>query len=372
MKTSKRRIIHILHELKFSGAEIMYVDAAPFFQERGCDLLVVATGRKLGEFATHFENAGYIIFHKPYPILRYYLTRIRYYRNFIRFLKNEKIDCVHIHSNGTMWGMAMCAWLANVRSVYTFHSVFSTNYYSYVYHFLLRWSAKLIFQCRFQTISDSVYENELALFHNNTTKISNWYGNNRFYPASLNEKCRVRKELNIKENILVIISVGGCNPGKQHCEVLLALEILVKTYPEALFLGTGETETSEKSLAIKLGVSDNVRFLGNQSNVRNYLIASDIYIMPSKKEGMPITTIEAMACNLPAILYNVPGLRDFNKTGMNSILIPEDHKILAETVNYLFSNKAEAEKISLNGKHFVENNFNMVINAGKIFDLYGF
>ena len=43
------KILHILHELKFSGAEIMYVDAAPIFQKLGCELAVVNTAPHLGE-----------------------------------------------------------------------------------------------------------------------------------------------------------------------------------------------------------------------------------------------------------------------------------------------------------------------------------
>lgn len=61
------KVIHYLHELKFSGAEIMYVDAAPVFQKLGCELSVVNTANHLGEYASFFEKAGYKVFHRPYP-----------------------------------------------------------------------------------------------------------------------------------------------------------------------------------------------------------------------------------------------------------------------------------------------------------------
>lgn len=56
------KVLHILHELKFSGAEIMYVDAASIFQKLGCDLSIVNTANHLGEYAPYFEKAGYKVF----------------------------------------------------------------------------------------------------------------------------------------------------------------------------------------------------------------------------------------------------------------------------------------------------------------------
>lgn len=61
--------------------------------------------------------------------------------------------------------------------------------------------------------------------------------------------------------------------------------------------------------------------------------------MPSKHEGIPITTIEAMACLTPSILYNVPGLRDFNKNKECSKVIEEDYNALAKTIVELYRDK---------------------------------
>ncbi|MDR3651536.1 MAG: glycosyltransferase [Paludibacter sp.] len=366
------KVIHILHELKFSGAEIMYVDAAPLFQEKGCELTVVATAGNLGEYAPFFEKAGYTVLHKPYPPLENYFKRIAYYIQFISFLKQNNYDVVHIHSSGTMWGMALCAWLAGKRSVYTFHNVFPTHFYSYPYHVLLRLSSKHIFKCRFQTISDSVYEHELKLYHNKTTKIYNWYGSKRFYPAADGEKTMIRKELEIQNDSVVLISIGGCSHIKRHSEIIKSLPMIVKKYSNILYLhlGKGEVEDDEIELAKKLGVSENVRFYGNQSDVRKYLIASDIYLMTSKFEGIPITTIETMACKIPTILYDVPGLRDFNKEMEVSVIIPPDYKTLADKIDFLISNPDVASQLSEKANLLVNNKFYMQKNVESIFNLY--
>lgn len=366
------KVIHILHSLKFSGAEIMYVDAAPIFQKKGCELTVMATAIELGEYAPHFERAGYRVIHKPIPPLENYINRIKFYLSIIKLLNKEKFDVVHIHSSKAMWGFALCAWLANSKSVYTFHNVFPSRILTYPYHVLLRWTAKHIFRCQFQTISDSVYDHELKFYHNKTKKIYNWYGMNRYYPAIAGEKELVRKELGISNKTFVLISVGGCSSVKRHSDIMKALPLIQQKIPDYLYLhlGKGETESEEIQLVEDLGLENKVRFCDNQTDVRKYLIASDVYLMTSRFEGISLTTIEAMACQIPCVLYDVPGLRDFNKQGKNSILIKEDYKLLAENVNYLAENQNLASLLTSNAKSFVDKNFNMNINARAIFELY--
>lgn len=366
------KVIHILHSLKFSGAEIMYVDAAPFFQEKGCELTVMATAKDLGEFAINFENSGYSIIHKPMPPLTQYYKRLLYYKKIIKLFEKNKFDVVHIHSSGAMWGFAFCAWINNSKSVYTFHNVFPTHFYSYLYHVLLRWSAKQVFKCKFQTISDSVYDHEKSLYFNNTKRIYNWYGNKRYFEASIEEKNSTKSKLGIPYVDLVIISVGGCSDIKRHSDIIKALPLVLKKNPNSIYLhlGKGDIESEEKELAKSLGVSEKIIFCNNQQDVRKYLIASDIYCMTSKHEGIPLTTIEAMACGIPAILYDVPGLRDFNKEGEHSVLINEDYLMLAESIINLFNDKNKIKNMSDRAKNYVKLKFNLELNANKVYELY--
>ena len=366
------RVLHVFHELKYSGAEIMYVDAAPVFNSLGCDLSVVATATNLGEFAPKFEEAGYTVYHKTIPNKKSILNRVRYYIKFIKFIKSKRFDLVHNHSSATYWGMALCAKLAGVKCVYTFHNVFSTSWYSRWYHIWLRWSAKKLFNCTFQTISNSVYHNECSTFFNNTTLINNWYGSNRFYPANEGEKKAIRKEMDIDENALVLISVGGCSHIKRHSDIIKALPLIIEKYSNTIYLhlGEGDVLCEEEELAMELGVNKNIRFLGNQNNVRHFLIASDIYLMPSKFEGLPITTIENMGCAIPSILYDVPGLRDFNKESETAILIEEDVNVLAKQVILLHSDKSKQHQIIMNATQNVNILYNIKKNALDIFNLY--
>ncbi len=366
------RVLHIFNELKFSGAEIMYADAAGFFKSKGCDLTAMVTGKSIGDFASKFDEFGYDIVHKNMPHKLNFFKIFFYALDVISYIKKNSFEVIHIHSSSARWIFSICAWIADVKSVYTFHNVFKSRLLTYPLHFIQRKIIKHIFKCEFHTISDSVHDNELKYYYNRTKKIYNWYDNHRFYPAKKNEKNLLRKELGIKKHTLVLISIGGCSWVKRHTDIIKALPLVIKKNEDCLYLhlGTGPLEEYEKKLVSKLSLNKNVRFCGNQINVRKYLIASDIYLMPSRFEGISITTIEAMACKIPSILYNVPGLKDFNSTGYNSILIEEDYRTMALEIIKLYSNTLLKKKLSFNAMNLVNDVYNMENNANKIFNLY--
>lgn len=364
------KILHIFYELKFSGAEILYTDAAPLFQSWGCSLGVVATSKRIGAYAPVMKNAGYEVYHLPYP--NNYLSRINFYKKLCHLIQQENYDVVHVHSAGLRWGGSFCAWLTGRKCVSTFHSTFTTHWYSILWHIYLRWFAKYIFRTRFQSISDAVYQNEKRRFLNNTHLIYNWYGSNRFYPARNGEKISVREQLGIDKETLVVVSVAGCREMKRHMDIIRAIHLLRGKNIPILYLhiGSGEYEEKEKQLAYELGLTDYIRFCGPQQDVRPYLIASDIYLMTSRYEGISISTIEAMACRTPCILYDVLGLRDYNKDAECAMLIPENVEILAEKIELLAGDGKLQSRLIENALELVHRKYFMETNARQIYQLY--
>lgn len=364
------KVIHFLNELKFSGAEIMYVDAAPVFQKLGCELTVVNTSRDIGEYSPFFEHAGYKLIHLPIPHSLVGQWKMR--KQIIAMLTDGGFDVVHIHRSDLRWIMSYCSHKAGCKTIYTTHNVFRSHWYSYPLHFLQRWTAHNWYNCIFQTISDSVDKNEREYYHTQTNLVYNWYGSQRFFPAYDGEKNSVRKEFGIDDKTLVIVSVGGCSPVKRHTDIIKAIPIIKKNYPDVLYLHLGEGVSLDEEIALakELVVEQNVRFVGNRSEVRKYLIASDIYVMPSKYEGIPITTIEAMATGVPCVLYNVPGLCDFNKEQITSIIIKEDVNELAVNICNLYEDKSLQSKLVKSAMDFVNRRFYMEKNVRKIFELY--
>jgi len=366
------KVAHLFNEINFSGAEIMYAQAAPLFQAQGFELIAISTGKQKGNYVKQYEQANYTIAHQPLPAGRFNLiTLLKYYVSFYHYLKNENIRVLHIHrSNLIIHGVI--AWLAGVRCIKTQHNTFKNRVLTLPYAIVWRFVLRKLFNVSFQTIGESVYLNELQYYKNPSIKINNWFDKSKFYPAEDNqEKQRLREQLDIAKDVFVIVSTGGCSPIKNHHDIIEAMSI-VKDKVNCLYLhlGQGATEQEEKQLASELGVFENIRFLGNQDKVRDYLIASDLYLMPSKFEGLGNAALEAMACQLPCVLYDSSGLRDLIKDNDNGFLIEPDVTKLAENIIKIFNNYSLAEKKANNALVSVNKEYTMSNSVQKIIELY--
>lgn len=365
------KILHLFNEINFSGAEIMYAQAAPLLQKEGCELIAYSTGERLGDFAPVFKKNNITLFHKPINFRWLSFKGFKYYLELYRFLKIEKIDVLHIHRS-TLIFVAVIAWLANVRCIKTQHNTFRNRWLTLPYAIAWRYILKALFNVTFQTIGESVYLNELNYYKNPSIRINNWFDEKKFYPAkNTQEKLFLRNQFSIPQDAFVVISTGSCSHIKNHHDIIKALS-LVKDQINIVYLhlGQGITEQEEKQLAVDFGVSVNIRFLGNQDAVRDYLIAADLYLMTSQFEGLSIASLEAMACRLPCVLYDAPGLRDLIKNDDNGFLIKPDYNLLADKIIDVQKNPINALVKANNSFSFARHEFSMSISVQKIIELY--
>ncbi len=121
-------------------------------------------------------------------------------------------------------------------------------------------------------------------------------------------------------------------------------------------LGGGAEENYLKKLAQDFKIIGNVEFLGEVPNDRisEYLVKADIFVRPSRSEGLGTAFLEAMAAGLPVIGTPVGGIPDFLKDGENGLFSrPEDAKDLSEKIVKLINNAPFREKIAKHGQQFV-------------------
>jgi len=142
--------------------------------------------------------------------------------------------------------------------------------------------------------------------------------------AAAIDRSTKRRELGIDDKSTVIITVGELNTNKNHTQVLRALSELRKTNLHYLIVGTGENELKLKKMVKQLSLQNNVSFLGFRKDIPELLSASDIFILTSRREGLPRAILEAMAVGLPIIATNVRGNRDLVKHGENGYSVQLD------------------------------------------------
>ena len=113
---------------------------------------------------------------------------------------------------------------------------------------------------------------------------------------------QIRNKYGLTDKI-VIGHVGRFYHPKNHPFILEIFNEYHKNYPNSvlMLIGDGETRGDMENKAAQLGLSDDVRFMGVQSNVYEFEQAFDLFIMPSFYEGLPVAGIEAQAAGLPVI-----------------------------------------------------------------------
>ncbi|MDA3892744.1 MAG: glycosyltransferase family 4 protein [Salinivirgaceae bacterium] len=366
------RVLHLFNEINYSGAEIMYASAASFLNEQGVELIAVSTGNNLGNFVHEFEKQGIQITHLPIRDslqnpLKYIKTNIKLFK----LIKSLHIDTLHIHRSD-LFMAAYIAKIMGVKTVKTQHNIFRSKFLTFHYHKLKRYFARKIAKVTFHSIGESVYLHELNYYNNPTAQINNWYNAEKFYPATYaNEQEVLRKQLGIPHEAFVVVSVGGCSNIKRHNHIITAVAQIASYIPiDYLHLGTGNNEAEEKALAIKLGIDNKVMFIGNKSNVRDYLVAADVFVMTSKFEGLGNVALEAMACKIPCILYNVYGLCDLINNNEQGFLIEENTEILAETIQLIYNDKSVVNsKVEKANKNVMEL-FNLQNSIVQLIKLY--
>jgi teichuronic acid biosynthesis glycosyltransferase TuaC len=124
-----------------------------------------------------------------------------------------------------------------------------------------------------------------------------------------------------------IITVAQLIPRKNHQLLLRAYAQLppdVRRGATLEFVGGGPIQPQLERLAAELGIGDRVRFAGRISHeemIRD-LQQSDLFCLPTHSEGMPVATIEAMACGLPVVASNVDGIPESVVEGVSGMLVP--------------------------------------------------
>lgn len=139
------------------------------------------------------------------------------------------------------------------------------------------------------------------------------------------------KESYIKKDIFIILHIGRFMDVKNHALLIRSFAQFVKKHPDARLqlLGDGELKEEMIQFAKELGIENLVKFAGLQSNVYPWLHDADVFILPSKFEGMPMTLIQAMGTGLPIIASAVGGITDMLTDKEDALLIePKEECVL--------------------------------------------
>jgi glycosyltransferase involved in cell wall biosynthesis len=157
---------------------------------------------------------------------------------------------------------------------------------------------------------------------------------------------RVIEELSLRGHI-VLAAIGRLENQKGFDILLKAIQLLGGTRPEifekikCVIAGTGSLEEHLRRLASGLG--GKVIFTGFRGDVRDFLAAADVFVLPSRSEGQPLVLLEAMSTGKPVLAADLPGVKEIISDGSDGVLFTAgDPAALAERLGSLLSDQAGA------------------------------
>lgn len=187
-----------------------------------------------------------------------------------------------------------------------------------------------------------------------------------------------RSKFGIPPGTKIIGCVARLDPVKGQQDLLAAVQQISETQNKLSFvlMGSdiamgGRYEAELRSQAEKLGITQQIYFTGFQPNAADLISVFDVFVLPSYREGMPMSILEAMAAAKPVIATAVNGVPEVVLDDVTGLLVPPGApKVLGRAILKLSRDDDARQKMGLAGRRRVKEHFNLVELHKRIFALY--
>ncbi|MFT7645056.1 MAG: glycosyltransferase involved in cell wall biosynthesis [Candidatus Paceibacteria bacterium] len=163
---------------------------------------------------------------------------------------------------------------------------------------------------------------------------------NGIAPIEFIERDRARAKLapKVPPQDFWIGGIGELHPNKNWSSAILAMTTLPK-HVHLIVIGAGEEYSKLKQLILKHDLTERVHLLGHVDGAQ-YLKAFDIFILPSKKEGLPYVLLEAGLAGLATVASDLPGNRDIIETGQSGLLVEPTPQLIVASLEILIRDES--------------------------------
>lgn len=287
------------------------------------------------------------------------------------FIKENKIKILHTHGYKTDIIGLMAVQGTGCKIISTPHGwAVNSGYKLYIYEFLDRLA--FLFFDAIIPLSKELYANikKIPGCKNKVILIQNGVDideieNDTSFP--LVEEINTWK----KKNYYIIGYIGRLTPGKDIMTLLKAFSKLDLTKTRLALVGDGEQLQELNEIVAVMGLSNCVRFFGFQKNRIEFLRGFDVFVLPSRSEGIPRCLMEAMAAGVPIIATDIEGCRTLIKDNITGMLFQVgDYNSLAEKIVKLVKDEHLRVSFSAAGKAFIKINYSAEKMAAQYSELY--
>ncbi|HET7882922.1 MAG TPA: glycosyltransferase family 4 protein [Acetobacteraceae bacterium] len=300
----------------------------------------------------------------------------RAFRALLRLFRDERPDLVHAHMPISGFLARMAAWWAGVpRIAYTGHGFwfnFPGSLPRSVVGFAMEWLAARV-TGTFLTVSEAEARDARRLhIHRGAIAIGNGRDPARFHPDPA-ARARVRSDLGVADGQVVVLAVSRLVWHKGYPELAAALPMVAN----ATVWVAGERLASDRgpdmsALLRCAGLGERLHLLGYREDVPDLMAAADIFVLPSRFEGLPMSVIEAMLTGLPVIAADVRGPAEQVVPDVTGLLVPPgEAPALAEALQRLVADGALRVRMGAAGRQRAMERYDETKVLARTLDLLG-
>jgi glycosyltransferase involved in cell wall biosynthesis len=346
---------------------------AKFFADKGHEVHLISFEK------AHIENVTVHNLKRPFA-LRFGLDlplKVSHARFIKRLVRRIDPDVLHAHylSDYGFYG-ALCGFKPFIVTAWGSDVLFVPSEGSRK-HFIKRYIAKYVIGKADLVTGDSESVVralvDLGVAERKVKLIIHGVDFRDFHPVENDEK--LKESLRIPRDYRVVISTRNLEPVYDVATLIKAMPYVIDECRNTFFLivGDGTLRRRLEELAYKLGVTENVRFVGSVSNreMPKFLGVSDIYVSTSLSDTRSVSLLEAMACGLPVVVTDLEGNRECVKEGVNGFVFPKrGFKALAEKIVYLLREKDIRRKFGVVNRSIAEKEADYETEMRKMEKLY--
>ena len=195
-----------------------------------------------------------------------------------------------------------------------------------------------------------------------------------FIDPSVYDRARYDQQLRrqVGEGRKILMHISNFRPVKRVLDVVRVFARVHREMPSVLVMvGDGPDRLSAEEEARALGVEQDVLFLGRIDAVAPLLASADLFLLPSDRESFGLSALEALACGVPALAYNVGGIREVIRNGeTGALLAVGDLEAMAASALELLGDAGRWARTSAAAQADARTRFSLEQIVGKYESLY--
>jgi len=360
-----------------SSIKFLLLNQIKYLQKEGYEISVVCSP---GKWIKEIESYGIKV--KPIEMKRKIspiFDLIALFR-LISFFKKEKFDIVHTHTPKASLLGQLAAKIAGVPIVVnTNHGFYfqkgdfwlKRKFFIFIEKIAANFS-DLIFSINKEDIETAIKEkicnSDLIKYSGDGVDLSH-FNRERFSQQFIENK---KREFGIDPSKKIIGIVARLVEEKGYLELFEAFKKILNEFPNTLLLVIGPKEPEKRDaidpeIVKNYNIEEKVMFLGERTDVDEIYPLMDIFVLPSRREGLGLSILEASAMERPVVVTDIRGCREAVDNGKTGILVPPKNPAkLAEALIYLLSNPEIAREMGKAGREKVKREFNEVLVFDRI------